>query len=86
MHDLGLSVSYNRVLHLENQLAMAVCEDMKRKGVVCPVQMRFQLFTVGALDNIDHNPPSKTATGLFHGTGTCSSFLPVQTWADPRMG
>ena len=79
MHDLGLSVSYDRVLHLENHLATAVCEDMKRKGVVCPVQLRFQLFTVGALDNIDHNPSSTTATGSFHGTGISLFQFPTSS-------
>ena len=31
--------------------------------------MRKNLFTVGALDNIDHNLTSTTAQGSFHGTG-----------------
>ncbi|KAG0725677.1 hypothetical protein GWK47_038125 [Chionoecetes opilio] len=79
MHDLGLSVSYDRVPHLENHLATAVCKDMKRKGVVCPVQLRFQLFTVGALDNIDHNPSSTTATGSFHGTGISLFQFPTSS-------
>ena len=69
-HELGLSVSYNRVLQLENQIAFTVCEDFKKKGVVCPAQLRKGLFTVGALDNIDHNPSSTTAKDSFHGTGT----------------
>ena len=30
--------------------------------------MRKGLFTVGALDNLDYNPPSTTAQGSFHGT------------------
>lgn len=64
MNELGFCVSYERVLQLENQLATAVCED----SVVCPKQLRKRLFTVGALDNLDHNPSSTTATGSFHGT------------------
>ena len=36
LHELGLSVSYDRILQLENQLATAVCEDIVTKGVVCP--------------------------------------------------
>ena len=38
-------------------------------GVVCPLNLNYGLFTVGALDNIDYNPSSTTAQGSFHGTG-----------------
>ena len=31
--------------------------------------MRHGLFTIGALDNLDHNPSSTTSKGSFHGTG-----------------
>lgn len=79
MHELGLSVSYDRVLHLEDHLATAVCEDMKKKGAVCPTQLRFRLFTVGALDNIYHNPSSTTARGSFHGTGISLFQFPTKS-------
>ena len=71
---LGLSVSYDRIFQLENQLAVAVCEDIVKedivkKGVVCPAQLRKELFTSGALADLDHNLTSSTATDSFHGTG-----------------
>ena len=69
LYDLGLSVSYDRVLENESQLTTAVCEDYKEKGVVVPAKLRKGLFTAGALDNIDHNPSSTTAKGSFHGMG-----------------
>lgn len=69
LHDSGLSVSYDRILQLETQLGTAVCEDSKDKGAVVPAQLQHGLFTVGALDNLDHNPSSTTAKGSFHGTG-----------------
>ena len=37
--------------------------------VVCPPNLRLQLFTTAAVDNIDHNPSSTTANDSFHGTG-----------------
>ena len=40
LHALGLSISYDRILQLENQLATAVCQDIEKKGVVCPAQLR----------------------------------------------
>ena len=69
LYDLGLSVSYDRVLQLENQLATAICEDFREKKVVVPANLLCGLFTAGALDNLDHNPSSTTAKGSFHGTG-----------------
>ena len=72
--DLGLSVSYDRLLKIENQLANAVCEDFQEKGVVVPARLRRGLFTVGALDHLDYNPSSTTAMGLFHGTGISFFF------------
>ncbi len=36
-YQLGLSVSYNRILQLENQLATSICDVTKEIGLVCPV-------------------------------------------------
>ena len=66
---LGLSISYDRILQLENQIASSLCEHGNETGVVFPSQLHHGLFTVGALDNIDHNPSSITAKDSFHGTG-----------------
>ncbi|KAJ8034517.1 hypothetical protein HOLleu_21393 [Holothuria leucospilota] len=38
LYKLGISVSYDRILRVENQLAAAVCEGFKEKGVVCPAE------------------------------------------------
>jgi len=62
-------VSYDRILQLESQLATAICENFQEKSVVVPANLQRGLFTVGALDNLDHNPSSTTAKGSFHGTG-----------------
>lgn len=69
LYHLRLSVSYDRILQLESQFATAVCENFQEKGTVVSAQLRRGLFTVGALDNLDHNPSSTTAKGSFHGTG-----------------
>ena len=68
MNELGLSVGYDRILQLENQLANSVCLHAEDIGLVCPSQLRHGNFTVDALDNLDNNPPSTTATDAFHGT------------------
>ena len=59
--QFGLSVSYDRILQVENHLATGVCQDIAEIGIVCPSQLRHELFTIGALDNLDHNPSSTTA-------------------------
>ena len=86
MNNLGFSISYDRVIQLENQLAFAVCLDVAIKDVVCPSQLCKGLFTVGTLDNLDHNPSSTTAKGSFHGTGIslfqCPTSLKMGTPQD----
>ncbi len=69
MHDLGLSVSYDRVLSLSTELGNKACARFMMDGVVCPSKLRHQVFTTSAVDNIDHNPSSSTAQGSLHGTG-----------------
>ncbi len=79
LHDMGLSVSYDRILQLEDKLATAVCEDFRDKGVVVPAQLRCGVFTAGALDNLDHNPSSTTAKDSFHGTGISLFQFPTSS-------
>ena len=67
LHKLGISVSYKRVTEVENSLASALCTIFEDDDVVCPSQLRKNLFTVGALDNIDHNLTSTTAQCSFDG-------------------
>ena len=67
--QFGLSVSYDRVLQVENQLATGVCQHIAEIGLVCPSQLHHGPFTIGALDNLDYNPSSTTTTESFHGTG-----------------
>ena len=69
MFQLGLSISYDRVLGISTQLGNSVCQQYQTENVVCPLKLRKELFTVAAVDNIDHNPSSTTAKDSFHGTG-----------------
>ena len=67
-NQLGLSIPYRRVLEIEDWLVTAVSERFDGDGVVCPAHLRRELFTTGALDNLDHNPSSNTSQTSFHGT------------------
>ncbi|KAL5475256.1 hypothetical protein EMCRGX_G027332 [Ephydatia muelleri] len=42
------------------------CKHFEDEGLVCPPILRKGIFTVGAMDNIDHNPSSTSAQGSFH--------------------
>ena len=79
LYQLGLSVSYDRVMEIEDWLATAVTERYKEDGCVSPACLKKGLFSVGALDNLDHNPSSTTATSSFHGTGISIFQFPTES-------
>ena len=67
-YKLGLSVSYQRVMQLSNKMTNTVCANYRSQDLVCPPALRGGLFSVAAVDNIDHNVSSNTAVSSFHGT------------------
>ena len=84
LEKLGLSVSYDRILQLVNLLAKNVCEQFKPEGIVCPDNLRKDPFTIGALDNIAHNPSSTSAQGSLHSTAI--SIIQNRTRENSRIG
>ncbi len=62
---MGLGINNKHVLQMENNLAHAVTEKYHTEGIVCPMKFRKGLYTVGAIDNLDHNPSSQTAKDSF---------------------
>lgn len=69
LSDKGLSIPYNRVLEISTDKGNMVGARFEAEKIVCPSYLNKKLFTVGAVDNIDHNPSSTTAMGSLHGTG-----------------
>lgn len=69
LSSLGMGISYKRLMTISSQAGNAVIKRFEQDGVVVPPSMRRGIFTVGVVDNIDHNPSSTTASGSFHGTG-----------------
>lgn len=65
---LVLSVSYVRVLSLSTKIANTACEQHSSNNLVCPSALRGGLFSVAAVDNIDHNLSSSTAVSAFYAT------------------
>ncbi|MES9880446.1 MAG: hypothetical protein ABW185_06135, partial [Sedimenticola sp.] len=66
--SLGMCVSYDRLLQITSDMAKGICTRFEADNIVCPPNMRYGLFTTGAVDNVDHNPSSATAHDSFHGT------------------
>ena len=69
LHELGLSISYDRVLGISTEAGNKICNHYERERAVCPPELKNGLFTTAAVDNIDYNPSSTTAHDSFHGTG-----------------
>ena len=68
LSQLGISISYDRVLHLTTQMGNSIGQQFRLEQVVCPPKMRGAVFTTAGIDNIDHNPSATTAKFSFHGT------------------
>lgn len=68
LYRLGLSISYDRVIEIEDLVAKSIIERSMIEGCVAPLKLKKNLFTVAGLDNIDHNPSSTTCNSSFHGT------------------
>ncbi|KAK3883433.1 hypothetical protein Pcinc_012266 [Petrolisthes cinctipes] len=75
---MGICILYDRVMEIEDWIATSSCERFREDGVVA---LRKELFTVGALDNLDHNTSSTTTQSSFHGTGISLFQLPTKTEA-----
>lgn len=81
LYQLGLSISYDRVMEIEEWLATSVSERFREDGCVAPACLRKNIFTVAALDNLDHNPSSTTSVSSFHGTGISIFQFPKENKA-----
>lgn len=69
LSSMGMGISYKRLMTISSQVGNAVIERFEADGVVVPTSMKKDVFTVGVVDNIDHNPSSTTSSDSFHGTG-----------------
>ena len=65
---LALSISYNRVSEIQEQLIKQEIKRFDEMGLVCPKNLKPNIFTTAAINNIDHNSTSSTSQSHFHGT------------------
>ena len=78
LNEHGISISYDRVLEISAQLGDATVSKYVEDGMVCAPILRKGLFTTSAMDNIDHNHTTTTATTSFHGTSVSVFQHPVK--------
>ena len=57
------------MLTLSTNLENSICAQFKEDGTVCRGSLCFNIFSIFAVDNIDHKPSSGAATNSWHGTG-----------------
>ena len=68
LHNHGLCISYHCMLNLSTSICNTVCLQFERDNVVSPSTLRLHLITTHAVDNVDHNPSSRSAKDSFNGT------------------
>ena len=66
----ALTMLYKKVLSIKSRFAQVIADHARNNAdIVCPTNLHQGIFTVAALDNLDHNPTSHTASSPFHGIG-----------------
>ena len=68
LHSPGMSFSYDEVLRLSSDMANAVYEHFKATDTVCPPNLKTNVFTTAAVDNLDPNTSWTKAVSSFHVT------------------
>ena len=58
----GILISYDWLLNITRDLSNQILNQYERDGVFIPCNLKKNIFTIIAKDNIDHNARSTTAT------------------------
>ena len=69
-YELGISISYDRVLSISTDIGNEACRRFEGEGVLCPFKLRRELFTTAAVDNMQE--------GHFVEQGFHSFKIPLQ--------
>ena len=79
LYELGLLASYQRIMEIEESLASSISERFVPDGCVVPANLRKGLLTIGALDNLDHQPFSAPNGWKSWGTQRSDPFTITRT-------
>ena len=63
----GLCASYDHVLHVTKGISDNLVRKFKTHGIFAPGELKRDVFTMVAKDNVDHNAMSSITTKHFHG-------------------
>ena len=66
LYSLGMSISYDEVLRLSSDMANS--EHFKETDTLCSPNLKTNVFTTAAVDNLDPNTSSTKAVSSFHVT------------------
>ena len=55
------------MLQISTDLANTVCRLYEEEGIACPPNLKKCIFTTAAVDSLDHNPSTTSASDSFHG-------------------
>ena len=80
--QMGLCSSYDRVLHVTKEISDNLVRKFKTHGIFAPGELKRDVFTMVAKDNVDHNAMSGTATKHFHG----ANMTVMQTLTPGKTG
>ena len=67
LSNLGISITYDWVLQLEENRALSIFRQYQLNNIVCPSHLQKGHFIASCIDNVDHNPSPTTADTSFHG-------------------
>ena len=81
----GISISYNRLLDKTRDLANRILHQYEGDVVFIPCNLKKNMFTIIAKDNIDHNARSTTATNHYHETSFSVFQFPSVAFPDDMI-
>ena len=65
---LGLSITYSRASKIQEQVMKQEIKRFDEMGLICPKNLKPNIFTTATIDNIDRSSTSSTAQNHLHGT------------------
>ena len=68
MSHRSLSLSPERLLDISTTMGNKAIAAFEKEVIVYPLNLRHDLFTTAASDNLEVNPSSATSRYAFHGT------------------
>ena len=77
LFQLGICVSYNRVLSITKSLYDALSQNYSGEGTFIPTNLRKGCFVISVKDNIDKNASANLIKSHYHGTSISLLQFPI---------